>query len=116
MTELYKNLESKNFWYKKYLACTEAFLLAGFVCAIAAIMVLMIGRGRSQAEEKEGAEQGVEDLDRPRRLGGVRVLHEPVVEVVRDRPMLGEQSRSRDDLVRGRAYLFWSVFPSHVSV
>jgi len=28
MTELYKNLESKNFWYKKYLACTEAFLLA----------------------------------------------------------------------------------------
>lgn len=28
MTELYKHLESKNFWYKKYVACTEAFLVA----------------------------------------------------------------------------------------
>ena len=28
MTLLYKHLEDKNFWYKKYLACTEAFLVA----------------------------------------------------------------------------------------
>jgi hypothetical protein len=28
MIQLYKHLEDKNFWYKKYLACTEAYLLA----------------------------------------------------------------------------------------
>ena len=28
MTELYKHLEAKNFWYKKYVLCTEAFLVA----------------------------------------------------------------------------------------
>ena len=28
MTRLYKHLEDKNYWYKKYLACTEAYLVA----------------------------------------------------------------------------------------
>lgn len=26
--QLYKHLEDKNFWYRKYLACTEAYLVA----------------------------------------------------------------------------------------
>jgi len=28
MIALYKHLEDKNFWYGKYLACTEAYLVA----------------------------------------------------------------------------------------
>jgi hypothetical protein len=28
MSQLYKHLEDKNFWYGKYLACTEAYLVA----------------------------------------------------------------------------------------
>ncbi|MGZ3655995.1 MAG: hypothetical protein ACXVCS_10600, partial [Bdellovibrionota bacterium] len=28
MIQLYKHLEDKNFWYKKYVACTEAYLVA----------------------------------------------------------------------------------------
>ncbi len=28
MTDIYKLLEEKNYWYKKYLACTEAFIMA----------------------------------------------------------------------------------------
>ena len=39
----------------------------------------------------EVAEQRVEDLDGPRRLRGVGVLDEAVVEVVRDRPVVGQQ-------------------------
>jgi hypothetical protein len=28
MIQVYKHLEDKNFWYKKYLSCTEAYLVA----------------------------------------------------------------------------------------
>jgi hypothetical protein len=28
MIQLYKHLEDKNFWYKKYVLCTEAYLVA----------------------------------------------------------------------------------------
>jgi len=28
MIQLYKSLEDKNFWYKKYVLCTEAYLVA----------------------------------------------------------------------------------------